>query len=106
MLNKLFLPLILAACIGCGALDRAKRAATEPDSNTTKPEVNLNSNRSLSDAAVDVAAGEKIGIVECDAALEILAAEANDPEDNFVTKAVKKTALNTFRDHVRKKLEE
>ena len=34
------------------------------------------------------------------------AAEANDPDDNFVTKAVKKTALNTFRDHVKKSLEE
>jgi len=38
--------------------------------------------------------------------LEVLVVEANDPDDNFVTKAVKKTALNTFRDHVKKKLEE
>jgi hypothetical protein len=107
MLNKLFLLLILVSCLGCGTLDRFKRAATEPDSNTKKIDINVNSNKSLTDAAVDAATGEKkIGIVECDEALEILAAEANDPDDNFVTKAVKKTALNTFRDHVRKKLEE
>lgn len=86
-------------------IDRARRAATEPDANTTKIEVN--SNKSLTDTAVDTAVGEKkIGIVECDEALEILTAQANDPDDNFVTKAVKKTALNTFRDHVRKSLEE
>lgn len=86
-------------------IDRARRAATEPDSNTAKIEVN--SNKSLTDTAVDTAVGEKkIGIVECDEAMEILVAQANDPDDNFVTKAVKKTALNTFRDHVKKSLED
>ena len=107
MLNKLFLLLILVTCLGCGALDRVKRAAEEPDANTKKIDINVNTNKSLTDAAVDAATGEKkIGIVECDDALEILVAEASDPEDNFVTKAVKKTALNTFRDHVKKKLDE
>jgi len=107
MLNKLFFLLIVVACLGCGALDRVKRAAEEPDSNTRKVDINVNTNKSLTDTVVDAAAGEKkIGIVECDDALEVLVAEANDPEDNFVTKAVKKTALNTFRDHVKKKLDE
>ncbi|MEO8572461.1 MAG: hypothetical protein ABI481_00705 [Pyrinomonadaceae bacterium] len=107
MLNKLFFLFILVACLGCGALDRVKRAAAEPDANNKKIDININTNKSLTDAAVDAAAGEKkIGIVECDEALEILVAQANDPDDNFVTKAVKKTALNTFRDHVKKKLDE
>lgn len=106
MANKLLLLIvILFAGLGCGMIDRARKAAVEPDANTTKIEVN--SNKSLTDTAVDTAVGEKkIGIVECDEALEILTAQANDPNDNFVTKAVKKTALNTFRDHVRKSLEE
>ncbi len=96
---------ILFAGFGCGMIDRARKAAAEPDANTTK--IDVNSNKSLTDTAVDTAVGEKkIGIVECDEALEILTAQANDPDDNFVTKAVKKTALNTFRDHVRKSLEE
>ena len=86
-------------------IDRARKAAAEPDTNTTKIEVN--SNKSLTDTAVDTAVGEKkIGIVECDDALEILTAQANDPDDNFVTKAMKKTALNTFRDHVKKSLDD
>ncbi|HUR99402.1 MAG TPA: hypothetical protein VMZ26_15155 [Pyrinomonadaceae bacterium] len=107
MLNKLSFLLILATCLGCGSLEQAKRAATEPDANTTKIDVNLNTNKSLTDTAVEAATGEKkLGIVECDEAMETLIAEANDPDDNFVTKAVKKTALNTFRDHVKKKLDE
>jgi hypothetical protein len=107
MLNKLFLIVILVACLGCGALDRAKRATAQPDANTKKVDINVNTNQSLTDAAVNAATSEKkIGIVECDDALEVLVAEADDPDDNFVTKAVKKTALNTFREHVKKKLEE
>ncbi len=106
MLNKLLvLTIILFAGFGCGALDKAKRAAAEPDTNASKIEVN--SNKSLTDAAVDAASGEKkIGIVECDDALAILAAQADDPDDSFVTKALKKTALKTFRDQVNKKLDE
>jgi hypothetical protein len=106
MANKLLLlALILFAGFGCGMIDRARKAVAEPDTNTAKIEVN--SNKSLTDTAMDTAVGEKkIGIVECDDALEILTAQANDPDDNFVTKAVKKTALNTFRDHVKKSLED
>ena len=106
MANKLLLlAVILVAGLGCGMIDRAKRAATEPDSNTAK--IDVNSNKTLTDKAVDTAVGDKkIGIVECDEAMDILVAQANDPNDNFVTKAVKKTALNTFRDHVKKSLED
>jgi len=106
MANKLLLlAVILIAGFGCGITDRIKRAATEGGSNSTT--VDVNANKTLTDKAVDTAVGEKrIGIVECDEAMDILSAEANDPDDNFVTKAVKKTALNTFRDHVKKSLEE
>ncbi|MEO8043183.1 MAG: hypothetical protein ABI646_11275 [Acidobacteriota bacterium] len=106
MANKLLLlTVILFAGFGCGMIDRARKAAAEPDTNTTK--IDVNSNKSLTDTAVDSAVGEKkIGIVECDEALDMLTAQANDPDDNFVTKAVKKTAINTFRDRVKKSLEE
>ncbi len=106
MANKMLgLAVILFVGFGCGMIDRARQAASEPDSNTTK--IDVNSNKSLTDTAVDTAVGEKkIGIVECDEAMDILTAQANDPEDNFVTKAVKKTALNTFRDRVKKSLDD
>ena len=94
--------------LGCGIIDRARKAASETtQSNSNSVALPVNSNKSLKDTAVDAAVGEKkIGIAECDGALELLTAQADDPDDSFVTKAVKKTALNTFRDHVKKGLED
>ncbi len=111
MRNKLFLIVILLPVVfGCGLVDRARRAATDTtqsNSNTVSIPVSTNSNKSLTDTAVDAAVGDKkIGIAECDEAMELLTAQADDPDDSFVTKAVKKTALNTFRDHVKKSLAE
>ena len=112
MRNKLFLILIILPVVfGCGLVDRARKAATETksssNSNVASIPVNMNSNKSLTDTAVDAAVGEKkIGIAECDEAMELLTAQADNPDDGFVTKAVKKTALNTFRDHVKRSLDE
>jgi len=104
MANKiLLLAVVLIVGFGCGLADRV-RQATEGETNTT---TNVNANKSLTDKAVDTAVGEKkIGIPECDEAVDLLTAQAEDPDDNFVTKAVKKTALNTFRDQLKKNLEE
>ena len=103
ILNKLFLlTIVLTVAFGCGISERV-RQATQGESNTA----NINANKTLTDKAVDTAVGEKkIGIQECDEALEILTAQAENPDDNFVTKAIKKTALNTFRDQLKKSLED
>ena len=105
MRNKLLLlAIILAGSLGCGFADRVQKAVSETQSNTA---ANVNANKTLTDKAVDTAVGEKkIGIQECDEALEILTAQAENPDDNFVTKAIKKTALNTFRDQLKQSLEE
>lgn len=105
MQSKLFLlAIILVGGLGCGLADRVQKAVSETQSNTA---ANVNANKTLTDKAVDTAVGEKkIGIQECDEALEILTAQAEDPDDNFVTKAIKKTALNTFRDQLKKSLED
>ncbi len=104
MANKLFLlSVILIAGLGCGIIDRARQEATG-ESNTA---ANINANKTFTDKAVDTAVGEqKVGIQECDEALDILAAQANNPDDNFLVKAGKKTALNAFRDHLKKSLEQ
>lgn len=105
MQSKLFLlAIILVGGLGCGLADRVQKAVSETESNTA---ANINANRTLTDKAVDTAVGEKkIGIQECDEALDILTAQAENPDDNFVTKAIKKTALNTFRDQLKKSLED
>lgn len=106
MPNKIILlAILLFGGLGCGIADRVQKAVTESESNTTA--ANINANKTLTDKAIDTAVGEKkVGIVECDEAIDILAVQANDPDDNFVTKAVKKTALNTFRDQLKKQLED
>lgn len=106
MLNKVLLLLVFASVVlGCGLADRVQKAVTEPESNTSVS--NANSNKTLTDKAVDTAIGdERIGIPECDEAMDLLVAQADNPDDNFVTKAVKKTALNTFRDQLKRNLEQ
>ena len=110
MRNKLIsIVILLPLAFGCGLLDRAKKAAesTPSNSNVAAIPVNVNSNKSLTETAVDAAVGEKkTGIVECDEVMDLLVAQADNPDDSFVTKAVKKTALTTFRDHVKKSLDQ
>lgn len=109
MKNKLFsIAILLPLLLGCGMADRIQKAVSE-ESNTNSGIANTvtNSNKTFTDKAVDTAVGEKkIGIAECDEAMELLAAQADDPEDNFVVKAGKKTALNMFREQLKKNLED
>jgi hypothetical protein len=106
MRNKLLLlAIVLPAVFGCGILDRARQATTE--SNSSKTSANANANKTLTEKAIDTAIPEeKIGIQECDDAVDVLSGQIDDPDDSFVTKAVKKTALKTFREQVKKQIEE
>lgn len=91
---------MLIATLGCGIVDRVQKEVTGSDSST-------NSNKSLGDKAVDTAVGEsKIGVPECDEVMDRINAEMNNPDDDFVTKAVKATILNRIKDGIRKSVEE
>jgi hypothetical protein len=62
--------------------------------------------KSVTDRAVDTAVGEsKIGVAECDQVMNELTAEMNNPDDNFVTKAIKATVLNRIKDGIRESVE-
>lgn len=88
---------LLAATLGCGLVSRLQDET--PGSS--------NSNKTIGDKAVDVAVGDtKIGIKECDDVVDILNEQINDPEESFVTKALKRTILNQFRDQLKRSLEE
>ena len=97
-LKSIFLvALIIIATLGCGIVDRVQREVTGPS----------NSNKSVSDRAVDTAVGEsKIGVPECDEVIELINAEMNNPDDDFVTKAVKQTVLNRIKDGIRDSVEQ
>ncbi|QQS33764.1 MAG: hypothetical protein IPM50_04055 [Acidobacteriota bacterium] len=59
-------------------------------------------NKTVTDKAVDTVTGEsKIGIPECDEVLDMITAEANNPDDNFVAKAAKNLVFNRIKDGIR-----
>ena len=90
---------ILMSVLGCGLVDRIQNSASGPGTS--------NANKTLTDKAVDTTVGEsKIGVPECNEVMDMLTAEANNPDDGFVTKAVKATFLNRIRDAIRQSVEE
>jgi hypothetical protein len=64
-------------------------------------------NKTVTDKAVDTVTGEsKVGIPECDEVLDMITAEANNPDDNFVTKAAKNLVFNRIKDSIREAVEQ
>lgn len=89
--------LLILSVLGCSSIN--------PFSDSAKS--NTASNKSLTDKGVDAVVGEgKIGVPECDEVVDLITAEANNPDDNFVTKAVKATFLNKMKESIRKSVEE
>ncbi|HEV8592729.1 MAG TPA: hypothetical protein VGQ55_11550, partial [Pyrinomonadaceae bacterium] len=75
-------------------------AVTGSDSNSA------NSNKTLTDKAVDTAVGEsKIGIPECDEVMDLIQNELDNSDDNFIVKAGKATVLNRIKDGIREGVE-
>jgi hypothetical protein len=103
MKNKLVFglaPILLLATLGCGLIDRVQKEATGP-TNTA------NSNKTLTDKAVDTAVGDqKIGVPECDEVIDMLTEFANNPDDNFVVKAGKQMFVNKIRESIKQSVEE
>ena len=56
----------------------------------------------MTDKGIDALAGdETTGIPECDEIFVFMAAQANDPNDNFVTKALKATFFNSIKKQIK-----
>ena len=101
MKNKLAgllsLSLLVAVALGCGSLNPF----------SSKGKTNQASNKTLTDKGVDtVVPEETTGVPECDEVMDMIAAEANNPDDNFVTKAIKATFLNKIKESIKKSIEE
>lgn len=97
--------IIFLAALGCSSvgkgIDKITGGGSQANSSSTS-----DGNKSLTDKAVDVSVGEeKIGIPECDDAMVLIAEEANSPEDNFATKAVKQVFLNQARKAIKDSIE-
>ena len=89
--------LLFAAVLGCGMNPFADKGKT---GNTQS------SNKSLTDQGVDTVVGdEKIGVPECDQVMDMLTAEMNNPDDNFVVKAGKQMVLNKIKQSIKDSVE-
>lgn len=93
----IFAGAMLTATLGCGLVSRLQDETTGSS----------NSNKTVGDKAVDVAVGDsKIGIKECDDVVDILNEQINGPDESFVTKALKRTILNQFKEQLKQSLEQ
>ena len=102
MKNKAIITFIgiifLAMVLGCSRLVPSSKG---PDNSQS------GDNKTLTDKGVDVVVGdEKIGIPECDEVVDFFNREIDNPDDDFVTKAVKKTALNKMKEKFKEAIEE
>ena len=71
-----------------------------------KTQTNTASNKSLTDQGVDNVIGEdKLGVAECDEVMDLLTAEMNNPDDNFVVKAGKGLVFNRIKQGIKDSLE-
>jgi hypothetical protein len=72
--------------LGCGSLN--------PFSGSSSGSSSSNDNKTLTDRAVDTAV------------MALVDAEMNNPDDDFVTKAIKATVLNRIKDGIRDSVEQ
>ncbi len=103
MKNKLILVLVgailLFVVLGCGSLNPLSEK--KPVANTP------GANKTLTDKAVDTTVGdEKIGIPECDEVMDMLTAEANNPDDNFIVKAGKALLFNKIKQSIKDSIDQ
>lgn len=104
MKNKLIallaLSMVMVVALACGGLNPFSGSKSKSNSST-------GSNKSLTDKGVDVAlGGESTGVPECDEVFDMINAETNNPDDNFVTKAIKATFLNKIKSEIKKAIDE
>ena len=109
MKNKLnillILPLIIIASMGCGLIERVQKTATGDNSNTAV--VTTNSNKSITDRAIEqVADGETTGVKECDEVIAIFADQAKSEDDNWATKATKDYITGQMKKAFRESIEQ
>ncbi|MEP6787631.1 MAG: hypothetical protein ABJB40_04325 [Acidobacteriota bacterium] len=91
--------LLIAAVLGCSSIN--------PLSDKGKNSSPTASNKSLTDKGVDTVVGdETTGVPECDEVMDMIAAEANNPDDGYIVKATKALFLNKIKESIRKSIED
>lgn len=97
--------IFLVMILGCSRLIPSSGSSKGTSNSQTQP----NDNKSLTDKGIDVALGdEKTGVPECDDVVDFFNNEIDkeNPDEDFVTKAVKKTFVNAFKSQFKKAIED
>jgi hypothetical protein len=108
------LVVLTAVGLGCGAIDpfsgskesnkaeSSSNAAAKSNTNTTEK----TTEEKVEDKVIENTAGRStIGVPECDEVMDLIEAEANNPEDNILVRAGKATVLNRIKDGIRESIE-
>lgn len=98
--------LVLSAFVlGCGLNPFGSKSSETSTNKSTS--TSPNSNKTLTDKGVDAVVGDgKIGVPECDEVIDMLTAESNNPDDDFVTKAAKQFFYNKIKEAIKKNVDE
>src|SRR3954464_2087251 len=100
----LVLAILLFIALGCGSL---QKAVTGGDKSSPQPITNSDTNKSLTDKAIeDVADGESTGVQECDDLLKLISDYSKKPDDSVVTKTIKDYALGQVKKSLRESIEQ
>lgn len=105
---SLAIGILLVVGLGCSSINPlADEKAKPANANGTTTNSTANSNKTLTDKAVETAVGEgKTGVPECDEIVDMLAAYANNPDDNFAIRAVKSVVANKIKDELKRVIDE
>jgi hypothetical protein len=97
--STLIVVLAIILCVGLGC------SSINPFSDKGKS--GSSSNKTLTDKGIDtIVGGETTGIPECDEVMDMIAAEANNPDDGYIVKATKGLFLNKIKESIKKSVEE
>jgi len=97
--------IFLMMILGCTRLI----PSSGPSKSTSNSQTQSDDNKSLTDKGIDVALGdEKTGVPECDEVVDFFNNEIDkeNPDEDFVTKAIKKTFINAFKSQFKKAIED
>jgi len=89
--------ILLLSVLGCGFM-RSGGPGDSPSNESNKP---------AEDKVVDTTVGKSnVGIPECDEVLDTIEAELQNPDDNFLVRAAKRTILNQIKESIKQSIQE
>jgi hypothetical protein len=96
---------LLLAVIGCSSINPL--SSNKSVSSTPSPQsAQAGTNKPPTDKTVETAGGnETIGVPECDEVMDMLTAEANNPDDGYIVKAGKALAFNKIKQSIRESVD-